>query len=282
MKTLHSPAGMSDWSNRQKQSGKTIALVPTMGFFHEGHLSLMRMAGTCADLVVVSLFVNPIQFGANEDLNKYPRDSARDTELAGKQGVAVLFIPENKEIYPPGFQTTVSVNELGKGLCGKDRPGHFSGVTTVVTKLFNIVKPDMAIFGEKDFQQLSIIRRMVLDLNMEVRIIAHPIVREPDGLAMSSRNHCLAHEDRDVALTLSRGINLAKTMFEQGEDNTVKIAEQVKEYILSHSGTAIDYISFVHPLTLEPVDRADDRTRMVMAVTIAGKVRLLDNGSLGE
>lgn len=281
MRIIHDPAEMSAWSDRQKQSGKSISLVATMGFFHEGHLSLMRMAAECADLMVVSLFVNPAQFGENEDLDSYPRALAEDIEFARRQGAAVVFVPENKVIYPPGFQSTVSVNKLGRGLCAGNRPGHFVGVTTVVMKLFNIVKPERAIFGEKDFQQLAVIRQMVLDLNMETEILAHPIVREVDGLAMSSRNTYLSDKDRHAALSLHKGINMAKSSFNQGEKNTAKIAKRVEEYILSHPDTAIDYISFVHPLTLEPVDRADKTTRLVMAVTIAGKVRLLDNSSLG-
>ncbi len=281
MKILHSPAEMSAWSNRQKQAGQTIGLVPTMGCFHAGHLSLMHRAGECADLIVVSLFVNSAQFGLNEDFDKYPRTLAQDTELARQQGVSVLFIPENQDIYPPGFQTTVLVNKISKGLCGADRPGHFNGVTTVVTKLFNIVRPDLAVFGEKDFQQLAVIRRLVLDLNMGIEIIANPIVREADSLAMSSRNIYLGDHDRQAALSLARGLNIAKTMFAQGEKNPLKLSKRVAGYILSHPGTAIDYISFVHPLTLEPVSEADEQTRLVMAVTIDGKVRLLDNCVLG-
>jgi pantoate--beta-alanine ligase len=272
---------MSAWSNQQKKSGKRIGLVPTMGFFHKGHLSLIRMTEKCADFVVVSLFVNPAQFGKNEDLGRYPRALAKDTELAREQGVDILFTPESKDIYPPDFQSAVSVNKLGQGLCGKSRPGHFTGVTTVVNKLFNIVKPELAIFGEKDFQQLAIIRRMVLDLNMDINILAHPIVREPDGLAMSSRNTYLSHKDRHAALSLFRGINMAKSMFNQGEDDPKKLTRKIEKYILSHSETSIDYISFVNPLTLEPVSRVDKTTRLIMAVTIAGVVRLLDNSSLG-
>ncbi len=241
----------------------------------------MRMAGERADSVVVSLFVNPAQFGKNEDLSGYPRAVEQDADLASEQGVSVLFIPEDKDIYPPGFQSTVSVNGLSQGLCGRDRPGHFTGVTTVVSKLFNIVRPELAIFGEKDFQQLAVIRRMVLDLNMEIDILAHPIVREPDGLAMSSRNSYLSREDSHAALSLFRAINMAKSLFSQGEDNPKKLNEQLKDYILSHSKTSIDYIDFVHPATLEPVEIAEKTTRLIMAVTIAGKVRLLDNSSLG-
>jgi len=269
---------MTAWAKEQAQQKKKIALVPTMGYFHEGHLSLMRMAGKHADKVVVSLFVNPIQFGPSEDLGSYPRDFATDSELAHNEGVAVLFAPDAEDMYPFGFQTTVSVDLLARDLCGADRPGHFTGVTTVVSKLFHIVQPDYAVFGAKDFQQLAIIRRMVLDLNMNVKILAHPIVREADGLAMSSRNTYLNGHQRASALVLSKAIALTRSLFQQGERDTAVFGVKVKALISSFSDTRIEYVSFVDQNTLIPVSTADDDTRIIMAVTIDNRVRLIDNG----
>ena len=280
MNILTSPGAMRAWAREQIVLGKKIALVPTMGFFHEGHLSLMRMAARHADVVVASLFVNPMQFGLNEDLDRYPRNFAQDSDLAAGEGVTVLFAPEADGMYPAGFQTTVSVEHLSRLLCGADRPGHFNGVTTVVSKLFHIVQPDVAVFGQKDFQQLSIIRRMVQDLDMGVEILAHPIVREPDGLAMSSRNAYLDENQRKSALSLSKGIALARSLFTEGERETAVLGKKVKEHILSYDGTGIDYISFVDCSSLEPVDRADQQTLLALAVTIDGRVRLIDNGLL--
>jgi len=280
MNILTSPGAMRAWAREQVVLGNKIALVPTMGFFHEGHLSLMRMAAQHTDVVVVSLFVNPIQFGPNEDLDRYPRNFTKDCELAAGEGVEVLFAPETPDMYSAGFQTTVSVEHLSRSLCGADRPGHFNGVTTVVSKLFNIVQPDFSVFGQKDFQQLAIIRRMVHDLNMGVEILAHPIVREPDGLAMSSRNAYLDAHQRKSALSLSKGIALARSLFTEGERETAVLAEKVKEHILSYSDTAVDYISFVDCNSLEPIERAGKETLLALAVTINGRVRLIDNGLL--
>ena len=281
MDILTSPGKMRAWAREQVVLGNKTALVPTMGFFHEGHLSLMRMAARHADAVVVSLFVNPMQFGPNEDLDRYPRNFTKDCELAEEEGVAVLFAPEAEAMYPAGFQTTVSVEHLSRSLCGADRPGHFNGVTTVVSKLFHVVQPDFAVFGQKDFQQLAIIRRMVQDLDMGVEVLAHPIVREQDGLAMSSRNAYLNADQRKSALSLSKGIALARSLVKEGERQTAVLGEQVKEHILSYSGTGIDYISFVERDSLEPVDRAEQDTLLALAVTINDQVRLIDNGLLG-
>ncbi len=280
MDILTSPGAMRAWAREQIVLGEKIALVPTMGFFHEGHLRLMRMATRHADAVVVSLFVNPIQFGPGEDLDRYPRDFAKDCELAAGEGVAVLFAPEAADMYPAGFQTTVSVEHLSRSLCGADRPGHFNGVTTVVSKLFHIVQPAYAVFGQKDFQQLAIIRRMVQDLDMGVEILAHPIVREPDGLAMSSRNAYLDADQRQSALSLSTGIALARSLFTEGERETAVLRKKVREHILSYSGTAVDYVSFIDCSSLEPVDRVGQEILLALAVTIDGRVRLIDNGLL--
>ncbi len=280
MIVFNSSSEMTDWAKRQARLGRKIALVPTMGFFHRGHLDLMQTAGRHADEVVVSLFVNPIQFGVNEDLDSYPRDFQRDADLAQQEGVSVLFAPDVDDMYPEGFQTTVSVSSLSRHLCGADRPGHFNGVTTVVSKLFNIVRPDYAVFGQKDFQQLAVIQRMVKDLNMGVEIVAHPIVREKDGLAMSSRNTYLKPEQRKTALSLSRAIAMAQSLFNDGEGQTTVLKREVIKEILSFPGTSIDYVEFVNQNTLEPMSIADNRTLLVMAVTIDNHIRLIDNGQL--
>ncbi|MCI5140931.1 MAG: pantoate--beta-alanine ligase [Candidatus Electrothrix sp. ATG1] len=279
MKIIRSPQEMTAWSKEQAVAGKTIGFVPTMGFFHEGHLALMRRAGELADQVVVSLFVNPTQFGPKEDLAAYPRDFERDKGLAASVGVDVIFAPEAEVMYPPGSGTTVTVGEeLTSQLCGASRPGHFAGVATVVTKLFNIVRPDLAVFGEKDFQQLAVIRRMTADLNLGVEIIGHPIIREQDGLAMSSRNTYLHEEERESALSLSRALAMARKMAADGERDTERLTAALREFSLSFPGTAIDYISFVDQLTLQPVEAVNEGTVLALAVKINGRVRLIDNG----
>jgi pantoate--beta-alanine ligase len=270
---------MTAWSREQAITGKTIGFVPTMGFFHEGHLALMRRAGKLADQVVVSLFVNPTQFGPKEDLAAYPRDFERDQTLAESVGVDVFFAPETEEMYPKGASTTVVVGEELTGqLCGASRPGHFVGVATVVSKLFNIVCPDLAVFGAKDFQQLAVIRRMAQDLNFGVEIIGHPTVREKDGLAMSSRNAYLQPDDRESALSLSRAIDLARTKVAEGERNAEQLTVLLQEFILSFPDTTIDYISCVDQFTLQPVETVDKNTVLALAVNINNRVRLIDNG----
>ncbi len=280
MKIIHDLAEMTAWSRKQSVAGKTIGFVPTMGFFHEGHLSLMRMAGERASKVVVSLFVNPTQFAPGEDLSTYPRDFEQDRDLAAEVGVDVLFMPDVEAMYPAGEKTTVVVRDLTDHLCGADRPGHFAGVATVVTKLFNIVRPDLAIFGKKDFQQLAVIRRMCTDLNMGIEIVGHPIVRETDGLAMSSRNTYLDDEMRLSALSLSRAIKLARKLAAEGEYNVERLVGSCRELIGSYPKTAVDYISFFNRDTLESVDVIDKKTVMALAVKIDDKVRLIDNGGI--
>lgn len=277
MKIIHSPDGMRSWSADQKKEGLTIGLVPTMGFFHEGHLSLMRAAADLAGKVVVTLFVNPIQFGPGEDLDTYPRNFDRDCKLAGQAGADVLFAPRAADMYPGGFRTTVSVSGITRHLCGAARPGHFDGVATVVAKLFNITGADKAVFGEKDFQQLAVIRRMVEDLNIPIEIFGHPIVREDDGLAMSSRNAYLEGEERRTALCLSRSLLMAREEVASGKRDADDLAEMVREYILSFAGTSIDYVSCVDRHTLEPVAEVDENTLLALAVRINNKVRLIDN-----
>jgi len=278
MEIIKSPEEMYGWARARALSGKTISLVPTMGFFHEGHLRLMRMAAKQCDLVVVSLFVNPTQFGPNEDLDRYPRDFERDMGLVQQEKVAAVFAPTPELMYPQGFQTQVSVANLTTQLCGQSRPGHFAGVTTVVSKLFNIIQPEVAVFGEKDFQQLAIIRRMVRDLNIPVKIVSHPIVREADGLARSSRNTNLDPANRAAALSLSTALQLVRERVGQGVSSVAELTKILEAHILSFSGTAIDYVSFVDFETLEPMTVADARTVLALAVRIDGKVRLIDNG----
>ena len=278
MNIFKNPEEMHAWAKKQTLSGKTIALVPTMGFFHEGHLALMRLAAGQYDLVVVSLFVNPTQFGPNEDLDQYPRDFERDMALVEEEKVAAVFAPTPEAMYPPGFQTEVQVRSISTHLCGRSRPQHFAGVTTVVSKLFNIVQPDAAVFGEKDFQQLAVIRRMVGDMNIPVKIIGHPIVRETDGLAMSSRNANLDPANRAAALSLSGALRMAREMAGRGQTSAVELQAALEAYILSFAGTAIDYVSFVDCDSLAPVTWVDERTVLALAVYIDNKVRLIDNG----
>jgi len=258
-----------------------IALVPTMGYLHEGHASLMVEARKRAQTVVASIFVNPTQFGVNEDLDSYPRDLEHDKRIAAQAGVDVIFAPTAADMYPAGYQSYVNLEELTTHLCGASRPGHFRGVTTVVTKLFNIVAPKVALFGKKDFQQLAVIRRMVRDLNMEVEIVGMPIVREADGLAMSSRNARLDPGQRQSALCLSRAIAAARSAFRGGEHSVAALRERALAVIGAESAAELDYLEFRDPDSLVPLEKADERTLLALAVRI-GAVRLIDNCILGE
>lgn len=277
MRIINTPGEMETWAKDQALSAKTIGLVPTMGFFHEGHLQLMRNALRMADSVVVSLFVNPMQFGPQEDFEAYPRDFERDCRLAENEGVAAIFAPEGTAMYPEDFQTTVSMGKLAGRLCGASRPGHFDGVATVLTKLFNLTRADLAVFGEKDFQQLAVIRRMAVDLNMPIRIIGHPVVRESDGLAMSSRNTYLDEQERRTALCLYESLMFAREEAAAGNPDIEELTENIRRQILSYPGTGIDYISFVDDRRLEPAEQIDAHTRLLLAVWINNKVRLIDN-----
>ena len=280
MEILKTVSEMQAWSENIHQKQNKICLVPTMGYFHEGHLSLMEKGKEfCPDLVV-SLFVNPTQFGENEDLDSYPANIERDIKLAEKKGVSVVFMPDKKEIYPDGFQTYVELTKLPGHLCGLSRPVHFRGVATVVTKLFNIVKPDVAIFGSKDFQQLQIIRRMVKDLNYNIKIVGCPIVREDDGLAMSSRNAYLSPEQRQIALCLSKSLEKAEDMILNGEKITSTVKKELESYIKSFSFTEIDYIGICDPETLDEIGDGDINTADPLLIAMAvyvGKTRLIDN-----
>ena len=259
--------------------GKTVGFVPTMGYLHEGHLSLMRRAKAESGLVVASIFVNPIQFGPQEDFSSYPRDLARDSRMAEQADVDVLLTPAVEEMYPRGHQnllTSVDVARVSEGLCGASRPGHFRGVATVVTKLFNIVQPDVAYFGQKDAQQVIVIKRMVEDLNMNVRVVAVPIVRESDGLAMSSRNVYLNPAERQAALVLSQSLARAEKLLRDGERNGVAIARVVRDTLLQEPLANIDYIAVVNPDDLTEVRKIEKALLVALAVRI-GKTRLIDN-----
>ncbi|MFZ8831395.1 MAG: pantoate--beta-alanine ligase [Thermodesulfobacteriaceae bacterium] len=276
MEVIESISEMKNLVKEWKRQGLSIGFVPTMGYLHEGHLALVRRAKELSDRVVVSIFVNPIQFAPGEDYQRYPRDLERDKALLEKEGVDALFSPRVEEMYPPGFQTYVEVKELSSGLCGRYRPGHFVGVATVVLKLFNIVQPDIAVFGEKDYQQLKVIQRMVQDLNLDVKIIPHPTVREEDGLAMSSRNTYLSPEERKSAIALYKALNLAEELVNQGERRVATLKVKLKEFIESFPYTKVQYIEFVHPETLKEVERVDEPTLLALAVFV-GEARLIDN-----
>ena len=267
---------MQEFSESSRLNGKTIALVPTMGFFHEGHLKLMEEGKKRADILMVSIFVNPTQFGVGEDFEKYPRDWERDKRMAEGVGVDVIFAPSAIDMYPNGYQTYVNVEEVTKNLCGMDRPTHFRGVTTVVAKLFLIMKPHCAIFGEKDFQQLATIRRMVEDLNFDIEIVGFPTVREDDGLAMSSRNNYLNPKEHKAALSLIRSILKAEELFISGERRVSNILSQVRDVIESENLTEIDYIKICDSETLEDIEEINRDAVLAMAVKVGG-TRLIDN-----
>jgi pantoate--beta-alanine ligase len=264
-----------------KREGKRIAFVPTMGYLHGGHASLLREGRTRGDCLVLSIFVNPIQFGPGEDLARYPRNLDDDCAIARECGGDIVFTPAAAEMYPPGFQTVIRVPELALPLCGASRPGHFDGVATVVTKLFNIVQPDVALFGRKDYQQLAIIRRMTVDLSLPVEIVGMPIVRESDGLAMSSRNAYLSTDQRRSALCLSRSIRKVRELYATGERSVERLRSAALELIQAESATAIDYLEFRDSDSLEPVSTAHDTTLMALAVKI-GNTRLIDNTLFGD
>lgn len=276
MRIISSIREMQQQAERWRSEGKKIALVPTMGYLHRGHFSLMRAVRDKADLVVASIFVNPTQFGPGEDFERYPRDLDRDSSLAAEAGVDVIFSPAVAEMYPAGYQTYVEVAEVTLPLCGQNRPGHFRGVTTVVTKLFNIVKPHLAIFGEKDFQQLVAIRRMAGDLSMDVEIIGHPIVRETDDLALSSRNVYLNPEQRSSALRLNRALKEAQRLIDAGERQSETILSKVKEILQQGGDVRIDYAQLCRPDTLEDVSQVEDPVLLALAVRV-GATRLIDN-----
>jgi len=273
---IRTVAAMQVKARALREAGRTLAFVPTMGFLHAGHLSLMHTAREHGDILVVSIFVNPTQFGPGEDLEAYPRDIERDLDLLEEVGADIGFIPEPDDIYSPGFQTYVTLEHLPNRLCGLSRPVHFRGVATVVTKLFNIVQPHTAVFGQKDYQQYVIIKRMVKDLGMDIRVIGAPTVREPDGLALSSRNAYLNPAQRESAPCLYRALTRAARMVQEGVRDTREIIARSAAFIEGHDGMRIDYIAIVDPETLENVTRIDRPVRMALAVKV-GKTRLIDN-----
>lgn len=259
-----------------RRAGKSIGFVPTMGYLHEGHLSLIEKARAENDRVVVSIFVNPTQFGPGEDSQRYPRDLPRDLDLCARAGVGLVFTPEPSEMYPAGFQTRVEVESLSQGLCGGSRPGHFRGVATVVAKLFAIVQPDRAYFGEKDAQQLRVIERMTMDLSLPVRIVPVPTLRESDGLAMSSRNVYLGAEERRAALVLYRALMLARDLTAAGMRQAAEIKRRMFSLIKAEPMARLDYLAIVDSDTLVPVEELQKPVLIALAVYI-GKTRLIDN-----
>ena len=267
---------MQQKSEALRSAGHTIALVPTMGFLHDGHLELMRVGKKHSDKLIITIFVNPTQFGPGEDLDRYPRDAEGDLKKARDVGVDIVFMPSTAEMYQEGSQTVVQVKDLPRHLCGLSRPGHFDGVTTVVAKLFNITRSHMAVFGRKDYQQLAVISRMVMDLDMDIQILGVPTVREPDGLAMSSRNNYLRPEERESALSLKKSIDLARDLLRGGEKRAEVVKDAVRSLILSHPFTEIDYIALCDPVTLDDVEVLGDETLLALAVRV-GKTRLIDN-----
>lgn len=276
MKTFRSIKKTTEYIKNLKKKGKTIGFVPTMGYLHEGHLSLMRASRKECDISVISIFVNPTQFGSSEDYRKYPRDFRRDEKLARQVGVDIIFYPNRRSMYPSGFRTRVNVKGITEVLCGISRPGHFQGVTIVVTKLFNILQPDIAYFGQKDAQQSIVIKMMVKDLNMPIKIKMLPIIREADGLAISSRNTYLSKEERKDALVLYQSLKKAAMLVKKGEKRASKIKNIMRNMIRAKKKARIDYISIVDTENLREQKLIKKGTLIALAVWM-GKTRLIDN-----
>ena len=268
---------MASISRKLRRENKTIAFVPTMGALHEGHLSLVKEARASSDVVIVSIFVNPEQFNDKDDLDRYPRDLTGDAALLAEYEVDYVFAPEGSEIYPEGFSTYVYVEGISEGLEGVSRPGHFRGVATVVAILFNAIRPDLAFFGQKDAQQVAVIRRMTTDLGFETEIVVVPTVREESGLALSSRNQLLPPEERSKAAVVFAGLREAKLAFKQGERNAAKLIEIVQRRIADEPLAVVDYISVVDGKTLEPIEKVGETETLIAAAVRFGKVRLIDN-----
>ncbi|MFH1477866.1 MAG: pantoate--beta-alanine ligase [Verrucomicrobiota bacterium] len=281
MNIITSPEDMQKTALALQRAGKHIGLVPTMGFLHEGHLSLIKLARLQADVVVLSIFVNPTQFGPNEDFGRYPRDFERDAALCKAAGVDIIFNPVPEAMYPAGYSVYVEENILSKGLCGTARPGHFRGVLTVVAKLFNLIQPDVAVFGQKDAQQARVIQQMARDLNIPVTIALAPIIRESDGLAKSSRNTYLAPAERRDALGLQQALKTARRLYREGERDAHRIIAAMQAGIEQIPAARVDYIAIVDRATLQPAPRLDTPVLVALAVYI-GKTRLIDNLTLPE
>ena len=283
---IHLARDMLAYSRAVRAAGEKVAFVPTMGFLHEGHLSLVDCARRAGDKVVVSIFVNPTQFGPNEDLDQYPRDLERDLSLLAERGTDIVFLPAEEEIYPFGFATSVAVRGLTDRLCGTSRPVHFGGVATVVTKLFNLIQPDVAVFGQKDYQQLQVIRRMTRDLNLPIEIVGAPTIREPDGLAMSSRNAYLSADERRAAPALFAALTAVRDTYELGERRGKKLVELATGIIEEQTCLRIDYLQLIDPEDLTylvdgPESMLPERVHMALAV-FAGSTRLIDNMRISE
>lgn len=277
MQVIKTIREMQKWSMDRKKAGKTVAVVPTMGFLHEGHLSLIDAArANGADAIVVTIFVNPIQFAPNEDFDSYPRDFEHDAALLREKNVDAVFAPAVSEMYPAPVTCMVIENKLSKGLCAKTRPTHFNGVTTVVAKLFNATLPDIAVFGQKDAQQARVLKRMVRDLNFPIRMVVAPIVREADGLAKSSRNKYLNEDERARALVLSRSLLAAKEMAEKGEKDLAKLTGFIRKEIEAQGGK-VDYVEAIDSEELEPVTVRDGKPVMIALAAYFGTTRLIDN-----
>lgn len=278
---LHTPDDMQRWSMEQRASGRRIGCVPTMGCLHEGHLSLVRLAQTQSDVAVVTIFVNPTQFGPNEDFKRYPRTLDHDLDLCRAAGVQAVFLPQPGNMYGSDHSVYVIEDRLGGGLCGASRPGHFRGVCTIVAKLFNLVLPHVAVFGQKDYQQAAIIRRMVRDLNFPVEVVVAPIVRESDGLALSSRNRYLSADDRRRGLGLSRTLRLAQDACAAGETDAAAVCVRLRAVLENTCGLRVDYVAAVDGATLEPAARLQPGVVIAIAA-FAGNTRLIDNTVLGD
>ncbi len=276
MKIIRSISEMQQTAEALRREGQRIGFVPTMGYLHEGHLSLLRKAKNLSDATVLSIFVNPTQFAPNEDLERYPRDFERDEHLARQEGCDLLFYPSEGEMYPKPYRTFVTVDEITRVLCGKSRPTHFRGVTTVVTKLFHIVKPHLAVFGQKDAQQAIVIRQMVRDLNFDVEIVVEPIVREPDGLALSSRNVYLSPEERREATLLYKSLMAAKDCIENGERDAARVRQKIVDMLAKAKTARVDYVEIVDTRDLKPLQELRGEILVALAVYF-GQTRLIDN-----
>jgi pantoate--beta-alanine ligase len=281
MKIIRTVKEMQEASDASRKEGKTIGFVPTMGYLHGGHLALVRKARGLADVVVASIFVNPIQFDPKEDLSRYPRDFERDRALLERELTDVIYFPDVAEMYPQGYSTYVEVKELEDHLCGLSRKGHFGGVATVVAKLFNAVKPHLAVFGQKDYQQLKIIQRMVRDLNMDIEIIGYPTVREEGGLAMSSRNAYLSADEREKALLIQASMKKVEELFRGGERKARVLEEEARRVLTSKDGIDIEYVTLCDPETFHGLEKVGASALLAIAAKV-GKTRLIDNTVLTE
>ena len=277
MKTINTVARMQTESEQLRVQGKKIGIVPTMGYLHEGHASLIRKAKETCDVVIVTIFVNPAQFGPGEDLERYPRDFHRDQEIAEKSGADIVFNPEAQEMYPDGYRTYIEVEEVSKVLEGRFRPTHFRGVGTVVAKLFHATKPHVAVFGQKDAQQAYIVRQMVRDLDFDVEVIVAPIVREPDGLAMSSRNVYLKGDERPHASILYKSLRHAEDLVRSGERSVKTLRKEMEQILNQAQPTNIDYIAFVRPSSFSEVETIDPPAILIALAVRFGSTRLIDN-----